>query len=112
MKAFAALCSALSVVSWAWGRIYHARQCKKKRTYKCQWNEVWNSITIFYNLRSCLDVCVSTLIHMCWSEMEWNLIQFDYNPLQHMCIEMNICASKEDLKEDPIPFLTEKKTNE
>jgi hypothetical protein len=34
-----------------------------------------------------------------WNGMEWNLVQFHSNPLQHMWIEMNACASKQGLKE-------------
>ena len=44
-----------------------------------------------------MDACVSSLIHMHWSRMEWNLVQFHSNPLQHMWIEMNTCASKHGL---------------
>ena len=48
-------------------------------------------------LRPCLDACISTSIHMCWSGMECNLVQFHSNPPQHMWIEMNTCASKQGL---------------
>jgi hypothetical protein len=34
-----------------------------------------------YSFRPCLDTCISTSIHICWSGMEWNLVQLHYNPL-------------------------------
>ena len=51
-------------------------------------------------LRACLDARVSTPIHMCWSVMEWNLVQLHSNPLQHIWIEMNTCTSKQTLSWD------------
>jgi hypothetical protein len=32
---------------------------------------------------------------MYWSGMEWNLVQFHSNPLQHIWIEINTCTSKQ-----------------
>ena len=49
-------------------------------------------------LRLCLDAYVSTSIHICWSEIECNLVQLHSNPLEHMWIAMNTYASKQGLR--------------
>jgi hypothetical protein len=45
-----------------------------------------------------LDACVFISIHMCWSGLECNLVQFHSNPVQHIWIEINTCVSKQGLR--------------
>ena len=69
------------------------------------YNSAWSELLILqwtmmpkeakHSFRPCLDVCVSTSIHICWSGLEWNLVQLHSNPFEHMWIEMSTCASKQ-----------------
>ena len=62
-----------------------AKQCGKQRQRWCQRKQNIHSGLVWMH--------VYLLQSMCWSGLEWNLVQLHYNPFEHMWIEMNTCAS-------------------
>jgi hypothetical protein len=106
-------------LKWTGWMIYHVRPqpsyCTRtwenSREYKkmCIPYPLFECTCILLNphvLRSCLDACVSTSIHMCRSEMKWNLVQFHshFNICGLRCIHIHPNKAWSGIKLNSIPF--------